>query len=1001
MNKFKKILLVCLTACCAVACALAAACSGSINWRAPSGGVTDNGTVDANNPEGNLPFYYPEGVNPEDYEDKENSYTISTVSMGGLPIDGVRITVKQEGEKIIEGISMNGGAKFLIPLAEYDLEYDDLPRGYFEDPEGTVKHLTPETTSVRTAFNSSVITTSAIPSGKQYDAGDIMYDFSITDADGNTLVLSQLLKQKRAVVINFWATWCSNCIYEFPALNGAYNTYKNSVEIIAVTKDDSNVAAKNFKEQSQLDFFMAHDNPGLFNHFSATSIGIPVSVIVDRYGVVAYYDSGAELRQQAWEELFRLYTADDYEQNIQSGSSGETGTRPDPVAPPETMEGMATDAAYNQAFLDSSMSGTDLHYYGPDPDSRDGKFNWPFHVSDENDAGGMYITPSNIGTDNTFAILYTDIELQADQTLSVEVKTNTDVNDILYIILNNNAATTFTFLGNSEGWETVELFSSTRHATVNIALSYVKDLSVAPDDEFVGLRNLKITDRNYNTAEANDVRTEAVTIENGEPVYPTVYKADDGFYRIQQGEEPNPETDSMLFADILSESLWVDRHFGETTLYYTDEGTQGVILPRSVYLISFWHEKFGNSGERTDRNAPLDFKYGRDETNTIIDNYYILDGTTYMAAVDETLATALKAFAKHANDNMTEYSGGYDPEHTWLELCSYYRTLGSGDHGAESHNCLAHFNPGVGKSLAYAIEMTAENQITVNLTVYTRKNQAGGLFYKFTAPEDGVYEFKSFRGIRPVDSSNAIDPQMLLWPAGSDTYNDTALLVANDSRSAERFVQDNYLYPYDFDAYIYLTKGTTVYPQFTIEAGNAVLQDINSLIDMGIDVTYPVEISYAGESKHVLTMAAIDGTWTSLTNFAAVDTKLDNDLYYHLTDEGVQGSVMYIEFLHSNYLAVDSNLKAWIDSNWFDFTSEGGGNFTSVMNGYYNQAISKDRNDPTYGMCEATAELVLRISDVIQRRSLDGDGIESGAWKGFAYYWQYYGATSWEELPQE
>ena len=59
--------------------------------------------VDKNNPNGNLPFYYPKDSDPSDYEDPNNTYIIRTASLGGLAIDGVKITVSKDGVTIVEG----------------------------------------------------------------------------------------------------------------------------------------------------------------------------------------------------------------------------------------------------------------------------------------------------------------------------------------------------------------------------------------------------------------------------------------------------------------------------------------------------------------------------------------------------------------------------------------------------------------------------------------------------------------------------------------------------------------------------------------------------------------------------------------------------------------------------------------------------------------------------------------------------------------------------------
>lgn len=996
MNKFRKILLICLAACFAVACAAAVACSSAKNFRAPQGGVANDGSVDANNPGGDLPFYYPEGEDPNQYADKGNAYYIYTKSVGGIPISDVHITVKQEGETIIEGVSKDGVAAFNIPFDYYELEYPELPLGYSVDPVKTVTQLTPESTTVTTAFNSTVIGAS-VPMGKQYRAGELMYDFSVTDADGVTMRLSDLLQHKLAVVINFWATWCGQCIAEFPALNGAYNLYSDKVEVIAISEYDNNDGARAFKQSSNIDFFMAHDSPGLFNHFDTA--GIPVSVIVDRYGLIAYYEIGSEQRQMAWEALFAQFTANDYTQTVQEEDLGNSSTGSDPVAPPEGFEHMPADDAMNQALLHSDIaSSADLHFYEPAEGSRDRQYNWPFLVKDD-DPEGAYIAPSNLGTDNSWSIVYTDVELQKDQTLSVEVKMNTDVDDFLYIIMNNNAATTFTWSGATSGWIKAELFSSTRHTAINLAIMYYKSPSVTPADEFVGLRNLNITDRDYNTTEPNDVRTEAVNIVDGEPVYPTVYMADDGFYHIREGVEQNPATDSILFADILSESLWTDRHIANMRLYYSENDQSYEVPTKSVYLVSYWHPDFGDAANKG-LNEKLNFQYGETNTDTIIDNYWIQDGTTYMAAVDETLATALKAFAERAYNYIDEYENGYDADKTWLELCSYYRTLG-GDHSKEGHNCLAHFNPGEGKTLTYAYELTLDERTTVDLTVAQRKNRAGGMFYKFTAPSDGVYAFSSYREYSMADP---IDPNLIMWSEGSDCYNDPPITSNDDDRRAVRFLdnEDNQ-HSNNFCAIVYLTAGTTVYPQLTVSQGD-ISESVPELLQQGYDLTYEVDVKRLGDTKHVLTMATIDGSWigdSSQSVYGTIDTYLEDDgLYYHILPDESRGSVIYIEFLHSGF-STQASLELMIDRGVFNFSQTGGGNFTSQMREYLEEATAKDPSDPTYGMLEATQELVSIISAGFQAMSSDGDGLDSGLWKDCAYYYQYYGPTSWEELPAE
>ena len=79
-------------------------------------------------------------------------------------------------------------------------------------------------------------------------------DFTVTDTDGNTLTLSEALKDHEAVLINFWATWCGPCRNEFPAINKVYEEYKDRVAFIALSKEpkDTNEIISSFRQENGL-----------------------------------------------------------------------------------------------------------------------------------------------------------------------------------------------------------------------------------------------------------------------------------------------------------------------------------------------------------------------------------------------------------------------------------------------------------------------------------------------------------------------------------------------------------------------------------------------------------------------------------------------------------------------------------------------------------------------------------------------------------------------------
>lgn len=68
--------------------------------------------------------------------------------------------------------------------------------------------------------------------------GDNYVDFELATLDGETLKLSDVLKDK-GVILNFWGTWCKPCVEEMPDLEDMYTTHDEDFEIIAVNVSES------------------------------------------------------------------------------------------------------------------------------------------------------------------------------------------------------------------------------------------------------------------------------------------------------------------------------------------------------------------------------------------------------------------------------------------------------------------------------------------------------------------------------------------------------------------------------------------------------------------------------------------------------------------------------------------------------------------------------------------------------------------------------------------
>ena len=161
------------------------------------------------------------------------TYTVTVKSAGGLPLEKVAVSVYADNSltdlKGYDETDENGKATIELEKGiNYAISLSGCPKGYkVEDSysfSGTETELS--------------LTSEVIKDGNLADTtlavGDIMYDFTVTTPDGAKVTLSELLQEKKMVLLNFWYTSCSWCVTEFPYMEEAYQMYKDDVAIVAV-----------------------------------------------------------------------------------------------------------------------------------------------------------------------------------------------------------------------------------------------------------------------------------------------------------------------------------------------------------------------------------------------------------------------------------------------------------------------------------------------------------------------------------------------------------------------------------------------------------------------------------------------------------------------------------------------------------------------------------------------------------------------------------------------
>ena len=115
-------------------------------------------------------------------------------------------------------------------------------------------------------------------------------DFALRSMHGPSMRLSEHLGE--VVVINFWATWCGPCRQEMPLLDALYGKYKQAgLVLLSVNIDEQVEPAIEMAQTLKVSYPVLFDARKEVSRAFEVS-AMPVTVLVDRAGVVRYVSEG-------------------------------------------------------------------------------------------------------------------------------------------------------------------------------------------------------------------------------------------------------------------------------------------------------------------------------------------------------------------------------------------------------------------------------------------------------------------------------------------------------------------------------------------------------------------------------------------------------------------------------------------------------------------------------------------------------------------------------------
>ena len=836
-------------------------------------------------------------------------YTVKVETVGGMPLEDVMVFIHDgDGYSVCtapQETDKNGIAKFTLKTSDkYSVQVDGVPEGY-NVREGLTKDDRYPLNAPDTVIK---LSSSPIKDGgfaDSYDLGDVMYDFTLTDINGDDYKLSDLLKTKDMVMLNFWYVGCSNCAYEFPYVNSVYEAYKDDIEILAINDypDDSLEDVEGYSEylysgwgvfeegeELGMPLFKVSNDEDEISLSRFGSNGYPTTVIIDRYGVVVMIEVGAVLGESKWKNVFDRFTGPDYKQALITDPS---------ILNPMIEPTIKWTDESEQQIADAFNYGDITVSYHPETNPKDAKYAWPFVVDEYN--GEKVVRPSNDGIDNSFSILYAEVSLKPGQAIMFDYFCSTQRDnygtDVLYVLVDGKDIYSMAGI-NENGYEICCTYVDPRPvtnsnkndvATYTVAFAYYKDSVEAAGDDTVYLKNLRIVDAEEIPVETYIFRyatTGLNATKDGYDTYVEVfYNAADGYYHVGSVDGPLLLANHLSFTQFDSERTLSERVHENYEL-----------MVNGVNKFNDW------------------LIYGNAASNSII---------PYYTPVTQELKDMLVAYC----NTYKGVVGKADHENLWLQLCVYYDAYGTVDGVKTPHLS----DPIIGLTSFSAYEMDVKdgnyeaNEVIATAEVeYTKAIMPRGYLYKFVPKVSGVYRVTSKSEKKEVNGWIFIDGDK--WAEEGDR------IMLTSDEVAERYCPD-LLIDSNNDGELERDNINTSLVAY-MEAGKEYFIDI-AYYDVAEVGKFTFDVKWVAESFGYFVQASpgpityiesISGGMGQLIA-AGIDVDFKDDGYaYHVLERNADGTVktwgskIYADFHYPTTLFQTQSVKELINANAFNYT---------------------------------------------------------------------------------
>ena len=115
---------------------------------------------------------------------------------------------------------------------------------------------------------------------------------SLFKLTNNKYYRTKKLIGKKNVVISFFATWCSPCLKEIPELHKLSKEMNNIEFVLANVNEKRDKVAKHVSSKGYTLPVILDKYGVALKSFKAESLPLPLTVVIDKKGIITYYHSG-------------------------------------------------------------------------------------------------------------------------------------------------------------------------------------------------------------------------------------------------------------------------------------------------------------------------------------------------------------------------------------------------------------------------------------------------------------------------------------------------------------------------------------------------------------------------------------------------------------------------------------------------------------------------------------------------------------------------------------